>query len=335
MKPKPAPIMSLVKIAVSAALLFFLYRNTPLAQIAAVLAASNALPLVLVAGILLVNTTLSAWKWRILLVRDGIDIPLAELLTSCLIAGFFNLFLPSSIGGDSYRIYDIMRKSGQAARATASVLADRLSGFVALSCLSFGASIVVAPRLGRPLLMIPPLFALIALALALFLLWRKTPALRLVRMARLDRFPKLVAFLDGFFAAFARYGNDSRTLIQVMLISFAFQFLLVLAVYLMAMAIQARAPFSHFAAFVPLITLLEALPVSVYGIGVRDMGYVFFFQGTGMDEVHSRALPILFVAVTLCYALIGGALHGRRVFFGKTPGATIDDKPGDNPETRP
>ena len=329
MKAGRGTIMLIVKIAVSAALLGFLYRNTPLARIAAVLAASDFSLLALVGGILLVNTTLSAWKWRILLLADSIDIPLAKLVISYLIGGFFNLFLPSNIGGDSYRIYDIMRKSGQGARTAASVFADRLSGFVALACLSFGGSVFVALRLGRPLLVALPLFALAGLALILWLLWRRGPLLWLLRVSRLDRLPGLAAFLDKFFAAFARYGGDARTLARVMLISFAFQFLLVLAVYLMAAAIQARAPFVHFLAFVPLITLMEALPVSVYGIGVRDMGYVFFFQWAGMGEAHTRALPIVFVAVTLCYALIGGALYAWRVFVGGRPESGTGGETGD------
>ena len=102
-------------------------------------------------------TTLSALKWRLLLLSDHIDIPLIKLVVSYLIAAFFNLFLPSNIGGDSYRIYDIMQKSGRGASTAASVLADRLSGFVALACLSLGGSVFVAIRLERPVLVILPL----------------------------------------------------------------------------------------------------------------------------------------------------------------------------------
>ena len=98
-----------------------------------------------------------------------------------------------------------------------------------------------------------------------------------------------------------------------MLISFVFQFFLILAVYLMACAIHASVPFVYFLAFVPLITLMEAVPVSVYGIGVRDMGYVFFFQYAGMGEVYTRSLAIVFLSVTLCYSLVGGALYLARV----------------------
>ena len=83
--------------------------------------------------IVLVNIVLSSLKWRILLLSDQINIPLSKLVVSYVIGSFFNVFLPSTIGGDSYRIYDIMRQSGQGVRTAASVFADRLSGFIALT----------------------------------------------------------------------------------------------------------------------------------------------------------------------------------------------------------
>lgn len=313
-----------LKIGVSVCLLLFLYRNTSLQQIGEVLARCDFVFLGLIGVIILINIVLSALKWRILLLSDRIDIPLSKLVVSYLIGSFFNVFLPSNIGGDSYRIYDIMRQSGQGARSAASVVADRLSGFVALTCLSVFASFFVALRVERPVLIILPCMALATLLLMLYLLWRKTPLLWLLRFLRLERFPRLIRFCDSFFTAFARYGQEPRTLVRVMLISFAFQFLLILAVYLMARAIQAQVAFLFFLAFVPLITLMEAIPISIYGLGVRDMGYVFFFQFAGMDEMHTRALAIVFVAVTLCCSLVGGVLLAGRVFAGGRPSVSGD-----------
>ncbi|MGI6639696.1 MAG: lysylphosphatidylglycerol synthase transmembrane domain-containing protein [Desulfobulbus sp.] len=314
MKPIRRHSKLALKLTVSILLLLFLYRNTPLHQIGEVLAQCDFMFLGLVVGIILVNFVLSSLKWRILLLSDQIDIPLSKLLVSYLIGSFFNLFLPSNIGGDSYRIYDIMRKSGQGVRTAASVVADRLSGFIALTCLSGVASFFVAIRVDKPLLVLLPFTLLGGLLFVLYLLWQRTLLMWLLRFFRLDRFPKLVRFCETFIAAFARYGSEPGTLVRVMLISFAFQFLLILAVYLMALAIHASAPFIFFLAFVPLITLMEAVPVSIYGIGVRDVGYVFFFQFAGIGEVHTRALAIVYVAVTLGCALIGGALFAGRVF---------------------
>ena len=112
----------------------------------------------------------------------------------------------------------------------------------------------------------------------------------------------------------ARYGADRRVVVRVMAISFLFQLLLIFAVYLMALSLHAPVHWLYFGAFVPLITLMEAIPVSVYGIGIRDMGYVFFFGMAGMSDVQTRSLALLFLAVTFVYSLIGGLLYLGRVY---------------------
>ncbi len=317
-----------VKLLVSALLILLLYRNTPLEQIGAVLAQSNFAFLGLVFCILLVNILLSALKWRVLLLSDQIDIPLPKLVVSYVIGGFFNVFLPSNIGGDSYRIYDIMKKSGQGVRTAASVFADRLSGFIALTLLSLIASFFVAIKIDLPFLALLPLAVLVALFLVLYLLWKRTPIFWFLQRLRLDRFTRLVSFFETFCATLARYASEPGTIVRVMLISFAFQFLLIVSVYLMALAIHASAPFIYFLSFVPLITLMEAVPVSVYGIGVRDMGYVFFFQYAGISEVHTRSLAIVFLGVTFCYAMMGGIL-----FLGRKMSPALESPPAKDKTT--
>ena len=312
MKPNKHLVLVL-KLVVSGGLLTLLYRQTPLDEIGAVFRECNWALLVVIFVLLLVNTSLSALKWRILLLSDAIDIPLTKLVVSYLIGGFFNIFLPSNIGGDSYRIVDVMQRSREGARSAASVFADRLTGFIALVVLSLVSSVFVALRLDRPGLVLLPMVILGLLILVLYALRQQTWLRWLLRLTRLDRLTPLVSFTDKFLLAFARYGAERWVVARVMAISFLFQILLVFAVYLMALALQTRVPWVYFGAFVPLITLMEAVPVSIYGIGIRDMGYVFFFGMVGMSDIQTRSLALLFLAITFVYSLIGGMLYLGRV----------------------
>ena len=83
----------------------------------------------------------------------------------------------------------------------------------------------------------------------------------------------------------------------------------------MALSLHTTVPWMYFGAFVPLITLMEAIPVSVYGIGIRDVGYVYFFGMAGMGEVQTRSLALLFLAITVGYSLVGGGLYLSRVYM--------------------
>ena len=91
----------LAKLAVMAGLLALLYRKVDFADFRAALAGLQWGWLPIIYVLLFVNTVLNSWKWGLLLRADGIRMSLGSLICSHLIGTFFNLFLPSSIGGDA------------------------------------------------------------------------------------------------------------------------------------------------------------------------------------------------------------------------------------------
>lgn len=278
-----------------------------------VLASLNYLYFLPICLLLFMNTVLSALKWRLLLAADGVNIPLSTLTMTYLIGSFYNLFLPSNIGGDSYRIYDIAQKSRDSVRSAASVFADRFSGFLALVSLSLVSSILVAREFNNLFFFLAPLLIFLIMLVVLIALVREKPVRSLLRLTRLDRFPFLVKLTEKFFLSFQCYGADRKLLSQVMLISFVFQLSVILIVQLLALSLHASVSFFYFSAFVPLITLMEALPVSMFGLGLRDMGYVFFFGWVGMTDVQTRSLALLFLATSVGYSLIGGVVYLLRL----------------------
>ena len=307
-------LLLICKLLFSGGLLFLLYRKIPLQDLQGLLASVDYWFLLPIGVLLFVNTVLSAWKWRLLLLADGVNIPLSTLTVTYLIGSFYNLFLPSSIGGDSYRIYDIAKKSSDGVRSAASVFADRFSGFLALVILSLISSILVAREFNNLMFFFGPLLILFLLLAILTALVKQKPIRLFLRVTRLDRFAVITRLVDKFFLSFQCYGADRRLLAGVMGISFVFQLSVICIVYLLSLALHASVSFFYFSAFVPLITLLEALPVSIYGLGLRDAGYVFFFGWAGMTNLETRSLALLFLGITVCYSLLGGIVYLVRIF---------------------
>ncbi len=306
-----------VKILVSLSLIALLYRNIPLGEMAARLSQTDLRFIFPIFILLFFNTFLSSWKWHLLLKADAIRIPLSELFASYLIGTFFNIFLPSNIGGDSYRIYDISKQSDLAGSA-ASVLADRLSGFLALVLLALGASIPVMQKIQTSaVIIIIPLAVLTILILVSGALYYRKPAEYCLRITRLSRIEAVSRFYGKFLDAFAHYRQSPLVMLKIMAISFGFQLSVILCVCLMAHSLQIRIALIYFIAFVPLITLMEALPISIYGVGVRDAGYVFFFGTVGLSALQTRSLALLYLIITVCYALIGGVLLAYKSFLFK------------------
>lgn len=310
--------MLLIKVCFSSTLMFLLYRKIPLEEMKVVLASLDYFYFLPICLLLFVNTLLSALKWRLFLSADGVDIPLATLTMTYLIGSFYNLFLPSNIGGDSYRIYDIAQKSSDSVRSAASVFADRFSGFLALVSLSLVSSILVAHEFNNLFFFLAPFVIFLIMLAVLIGLAKEKPVRALLSLTRLNRFPFLVKLTEKFFLSFQCYGADRKLLAQVMLISFVFQLSVILIVQLLALSLQTSVAFFYFSAFVPLITLMEALPVSVFGLGLRDMGYVFFFGWVGMTDVQTRSLALLFLGTSVGYSLIGGVVYLLRLLTSET-----------------
>ncbi|XCN72496.1 MAG: lysylphosphatidylglycerol synthase transmembrane domain-containing protein [Candidatus Electrothrix aestuarii] len=317
MSGKKKNLLLLTKIVFSTTLMYILYRRIPLEELKAVMSSLNYLYFLPIGLLLFVNTVLSALKWRLFLSADGVDIPLSTLTMTYLIGSFYNLFLPSNIGGDSYRIYDIGQKSRENVRAAASVFADRFSGFLALVSLSLISSVLVAREFNNFFFFLAPLLIFLIMLVVLIALIKEKPVRALLSLTRLNRFPFLVKLTEKFFLSFQCYGADRKLLTQVMLISFVFQLSVIFIVQLLALSLHASVSFFYFSAFVPLITLMEALPISVFGLGLRDVGYVFFFGWVGMTDIQTRSLALLFLGTSLGYSLIGGLVYLFRLLTSR------------------
>jgi uncharacterized protein (TIRG00374 family) len=296
----------LLKALISLSVLTLLYRQVDMPSLASQLAAIQFLPLAIFFVLLALNTLLSAAKWRIFLKADGIEHPLGRLFISYYVASFFTVLLPSTIGGDSYRIYDMTRRGSGAGHVAASVLADRLTGFLALSVLG-----LIFPFLGWHLipdhrLLLIPLVVFGGLLVMVWLLIQRTLLLRLMTFFRLDRIGTLHRFTDRFFRSIQVYRSRPGVLAQAMAISFLFQCNVILAIYCLSEALGLGIPPLFYGVAVPVVSLIEAIPISIFGIGLRDTGYMLLFAQIGRGQTEAGALSILYVAATLVYVAVGG-----------------------------
>lgn len=308
---------TIIKIAVTALILFLLYRRMDWAGFAAMLRGIRLWPLAGFFAICVVNMWLSSFRWWMLMRADGIDIPVHKLFASHWIASFFNFFMPSNIGGDVYRIADITKKSGKAPNTVAAVFADRLTGFIAMSLLGFVFPLMglrMVPEGSRKVLLVPLAVFLCFIVLAALVL--QQGLLRfMLRLVFRGRHGKVVAFLDKFFESVRAYGRRPGVLVRCLLVSLLFQFLVAVAVFCLGTALGLEIPFFGYCIFVPLVSLLESVPSTINGMGFRDAGYMMFFTAAGIASPaeSAAAMALLYMMLTLIYASFGGLLFLRRL----------------------
>lgn len=265
------------------------------------------------------NMWISSVRWNLFLKADGVRISTSLLFRSHWISSFFNFFLPSNIGGDVYRMADIGRRSGRPVGSVASVFADRLAGFVAMSFLGFlfplfGFSLI--PPEKRILLLVPAVLFLGFLTAA-FLLLQQRLLMWFLRFFPHKAREVLIGFALRFFESIHAYAQTPAVFLKAVLLSVVFQFLVIVAVYVVGLSLRIPVSFASYCVFVPFVCLLESVPLSLNGMGLRDTGYFFFFEAVGLATAASTsaALSLCYVTLTLIYALGGGLLFLMRQFL--------------------
>jgi len=96
-----------------------------------ILKSANILLILLSASTHIFGIWISAVRWKILLKTQKINLSISYLNSSLLIGFFFNNFLPTSIGGDVFRTYDISKKANIPMETSASIIIiERFSGVI-------------------------------------------------------------------------------------------------------------------------------------------------------------------------------------------------------------
>ncbi len=253
-----------------------------------------------------VNVFLSVWRWNVILKSFQMHYHCRILTRIYLIGMFWNTFLPSTIGGDGYRILAINRyQKDSSAWVVASVLLDRLYGLVALFLFNFALVILfwAEIRLDSALLAIEGLLLVLALSGMLFLFFFRQQNRKMLRyFAQYKPGRKLQELLDAI--------QMSGWQVAAKGVGISMLFVLVSGLiwwgaYLMFVDIK---PLPVIFASV-LANISGLLPVSINGIGVNEgvAFYVLNKWGVSAESVLGASIVIRLILGVI--ALLGGLLY--------------------------
>jgi uncharacterized protein (TIRG00374 family) len=253
---------------------------------------------------------LSAWRWWLLLAPVGLAVAYARLVGFYFIGMFFNLFLPTIVGGDAVKALLLTRETGAPARATISVFMERNLGLGALLLIATVAAWQTPDVAlgGRSLLTVT--VALSAGFVAINAVLLSPHAYRLVdRLVTRGPLARLRGRAASLYDAIRPYRSAWRTVAATFGLSLAFQGIVIAVVFLNALALDQVFPLSAVAVFVPLISLAGMLPVSVNGLGVREALYLLLFGRIGASPEVAVSLALLYLAVIFVASLPGGLVY--------------------------
>lgn len=290
------------------------------------------LPYVL-AALALYNTCqlMSAYRWAKLSTLGGRPVQFRDVWPIFYSGMFFNICLPTSIGGDVLRVVGLSRKTGSKSAALASVFMDRNVGLGALLLVGLISSLVVVTSVEatfRGVTHVFPLWPLFLILIAGYIALNTaffsdrfchfvTHVIQRMRLKFIsERIEKLHNSLQAYRQPLGRYG-------EAFAISLLYQCIETALVVVLAIGMKIHASVFVFSAMVPFQAVAGLLPITFSGVGVREGIFVAVLKGQLGDNVKTAAfaLALGYFGVIVMSSLFGGVVY---LLSGVTRPTTVE-----------
>lgn len=304
-----------VKGCVSALLIAWLLSRADFRDILGAMGSAHIGLVVAAFALNFVGYFISGNRWRVLLRAQGIEAPLSYLILSYMTAMFFNNLLPSTVGGDALRAYDVWRVGRNKAAAVAVILVDRFLGLLALMLFASASLLIARSELSDKLPLLQLFVAIIVVAMSLVVWLIFSPPKRVTALLVKIKVPfsqRLQRILDKLIAAISAFQGRREALAKALGLSLLLQANVVVHYYLIARALDFEVPFHAFFLIIPLAIFVMMMPVSINAIGLREGAFVFLLAGFGVTEPQAMAFAWIAYGLVLVQGMLGGLVYVLR-----------------------
>ena len=308
-------IISVLQIVISILLLsYIIWRNDP-QEILRTLQTMDWRWYLPAFALFIINIILRAYRWYMLL-HTLDNRPSFPYLIYLYFVGFFaNNFIPSGFGGDIVKIASLRQATGRGAVAASSVIMDRVTGLLGSTLIALLALIWNRITPTNHVDMPPSLwividFISISIPLTLITLRFFNPFLWFKEnfsiASKIPAYGKLIELSETV----KKY--PLQVLLRSLLVSLPFTIILIVIQYSIARALGVDLPIAVFSLFVPIISILNLLPISFNGLGVRETLYQFLFVPIGVPSATAVSMALAFTFLRIASGLIGGLMLAFR-----------------------
>lgn len=274
--------ITLLKVLLSAVLIYFIFTKIRLADVLDILKKSHPLYLFLALVFFVLSKVVAAVRLNGYFHQLNLFLTHVSNLKLYLLGMFYNLFLPGGIGGDAYKGYLIRKKFGMDTKKVISVLVlDRLSGllllyiYASVLALFLDAAVLIKYRILVALGIFVSLLSFWILnkkyfSFVLPVYWKSFGYSALVQLAQLCSVLCILKSLH----------------LEVATIPYLFIFLM--------------------------SSIVAVLPMTIGGIGSREVVFLYGALWLGLDENTSVGISVVFFLLTATVSLAGVVFHVKR-----------------------
>ncbi|MHB8051742.1 MAG: lysylphosphatidylglycerol synthase transmembrane domain-containing protein [Methanoregula sp.] len=305
-------ILSLVGIA----LFIIILSRINLIALFDIFAHTNLVFLILALMVNCVAIILKSQKWKIIVNSVKPDFSLTESIKAFIVGFSFSTITPAKLG-DFVKVLYINDDRCGLGKCISTVVIDRLIDIILLFSIAFIGIYGFSVFYHIEILSISTIILIIVGIVAGLYVVLHRPLLSTLLKPFFNIFvpkhlkSKISLFYDDFFSGLFTFYYDRTRFFSSVVIGVISWIPPFIYGYLLALSIGIDPGVLFFVLVIPVLSLLDLLPISISGIGTRDVALIFFFSLKGISAEHAVAFSLLYLFMS--YWLI--ALIGAGVYF--------------------
>lgn len=290
----------LLRAGVSITLLLWLAITIDWEGIARIL--GQAQPLWMAAAIfwIVLSMVVSVSKWQLLLNVQKIYLKWSELWNAYWAGLFFNNFLPSSFGGDAFRIVWVGKSGRDSAGAAASVIVERILAATGIAIVGIVGGFWSGRLNGQAMSLLLGILLISIVLMGVIFCGRLPDSLS-------SKSGRTYDFLRGMGMHGARMQANPAVILLVLILSVVFQLMVVGVNYSIFQAFGISGlGWGDMLFIIPITSAAAMLPVGINGYGIREGAYVALLASYNVSREAAFTSSIMFAFLVSLCSLYGG-----------------------------
>jgi len=313
--------LNFLRIFISLLLLFFIFLKNynNFSEIYSALINISILFIIFAILSHLIMIWVESLMWDVLLRALDVRINRGYLSIAMMVAYFYNSILPSNIGGDFFRIYDLSKnKNAPLSKCASAVFMTRFFGLITITIFFAATAYSIYAMLKNYLIVIS---VFLGIAFILFIMLARPQVFRIDRIFK--KFKKIERFwykIENFSNSVASYKNRFSCLAAALGLNIASQLMYTFMFYFISISLGLNISFLTYAFMVPVIFVLIGIPVSIGGLGVRENTIVFMLVNFNISNEKAVAFSMIVLFIHIFNAVLGGVIYFFRNIFYRSRG---------------
>ena len=277
----------------------------------------------LIIALVLYSTGISfiVFRWGILLKAHGYHIFKPFLWQAAFIGWFFNMLLPTSIGGDFYRVYDLYKNKKVSMNENISaVVMGRIIGTISgITLLIISYFFGMLGYLNRSALVI--IFTALGLVLGFFMVLFFPRFFRINVILRKFRiFSKIRPKLREFHERLISYRYKLKYVVVSYFFSLCIQAFFITSYFFINLSLGLGMKYRMMVFILPIASLASSVPITIGGMGIRENALVYAIESFGVDRADATLFSFMVLSIIFFNALVGGLIYLLKNVFYKSKG---------------